>query len=356
MRAPLTHIQERLRPYDLSHLIGHEAEGADINSFNVGRALERIGKADYNGIYEGMALSALQQYDIPVNRVHSDTTTISFHGEYDVETMNFTETEKEEILQIEKGYNKDGRPGDKQAVVGQIVTEHGIPLTSMVLDGSASDVEWNKKSLDYLDTLRTKGFTHGIYVADCKLVTQELVERMNSESNPIPFVSRCPANFDEKLEKRMIGKAYATDAWEELGTFGAGKNASGYRSQSFTEIVFGSPMRLLVLESSSLAAKSEESLEKERLKLSPLIKTLEKKMFVCRADAEKEYARFMGLKELKLFTCTTEIQEEKKQKWPRGRRNANTRPTIIYTYQIRIKQVNREEDRDFGFNHSVDQI
>ena len=50
MRTPLTHINERLRPYDLCYLIGDEADYHDINSFNVGRALERIGEADYNGI------------------------------------------------------------------------------------------------------------------------------------------------------------------------------------------------------------------------------------------------------------------------------------------------------------------
>jgi len=344
MRTPLTHIQERLRPYDLSYLISHKADNHDINSFNVGRALERIGEADYNGIYEGIALSALQQYDIPVERLHSDTTTVSFYGEYDVENIELTEEEQKELLQIEKGYNKDGRPGCNQVVVGQIVTEHGIALTNRVLDGSTSDVEWNNKSLDYLESLRANGFTYGIYVADSKLVNRDLVERMNDETKRISFVSRCPASFEEKLESRMIEKAYTEEDWEGLGQVGSGKNASNYRGQSFIEPVCGSPMRLLVLESSALEAKAEESLEKERVKLDPLIKALEKKTFACRADAEKEYERFIGLKELKLFNCTVEIQENVLEKWPKGRRNADTHPTITQTYQIHIEQVVRKEE------------
>ena len=344
MRTPLTHIQERLRPYDLSYLIGYEAECHDINSFNVGRALERIGAADYNGIYEGMALTALQQYDIPVGRVHSDTTTVSFYGEYDVDSIELTEEEQNELLKIEKGYNKDGRPGCKQAVVGQIVTEQGIPLTNRTLDGSTSDVEWNKESLDYLELMSTNGFTHGIYVADSKLIDRELVERMNNESNRVSFVSRCPASFERKLENRMIEKAYTMESWEDLGQFGSSKNSSNYRGQSFIEQVCGTPMRLLVLESSALAMKSEDSLEKERAKLAPLIKALEKKTFVCRADAEKEYDRFVRLKEMKLFKCTAEIQESRKEKWPRGRRNATTQPTIILSYQIHIEQVEQDEE------------
>jgi transposase len=129
-----------------------------------------------------------------------------------------------------------------------------------------------------------------------------------------------------------------------LGQLGSGKNASNYRGQSFIEQVCGSPMRLLVLESSALAAKSEDSLEKEQAKLTPMIKTLEKKIFACRADAEKEYDRFIGLKEMKLFNCTAKIQENSSEKWPKGRRNAAARPTITKTYQIRAEQVQREEE------------
>jgi len=344
MRTPLTHIQERLRPYDLSYLIGYEAEGHDINSFNTGRALERIGEADYNGIYEGLALSALQEYEIEVANTHGDTTTVSFYGEYDIENAALTEEEQKEVLKIEKGYNKDGRPGCRQAVIGQIVTDTGIPLTSRALDGSTNDVEWNKESLDYLESLSSQGFSHGIFVADSKLVSQELIKRMNNEENKVLFVSRCPSSFEEKLESRMIEKAYKQREWEELGQFGIGKRAGHYRGQSFNESVCGSPMRLLVLESSTLAAKSEKSLEKKQKNLTPLIKKIEKKTFVCKADAEKEYDRFMSQKEMNLFNCGVEIQENREEKWPPGRRNASTRPVVNVNYQIKIKQIWRNEE------------
>ncbi|MCL1809459.1 MAG: IS1634 family transposase [Clostridiales bacterium] len=344
MRTPLTHIQERLRPYDLAHLTGYEVERHDVNSFNVGRALERIGEADYNRIYEGAALAALHQYSVPVGRLHSDTTTVSFYGEYDAENIDLTEEERKELLQIEKGYNKDGRPGCKQMVVGQIVTGQGIPLANRALDGSTSDIEWNKQSLDYLESLRANGFAHGAYVADSKLVTRELIERMNGGPGRVSFVSRCPANFEDKLESRMIEKAYEEGAWEDLGQLGSGKKASSYRSQSFSGPVCGGPVRLLVLESSALMAKAELSLEKEAAKLGPIVKALEKKTFACREDAEKEYGRFEKLKELKLFSCTAKIQEETLKKWPRGRRNAATRPTVAQTYRVKAEKVGRDEE------------
>ena len=151
VRIPLVHLIERLQPLDLSYLIGTEAEYNSINSFNVGRALEKTGESDSEGIFETLALSAFQQYNIPITRVHSDTSTISFHGEYDISGLKLTDAEKEELLIIEKGYNKDGRAGDHQMVLGQIVTEHGIPVANRPLNGSTSDIEWNKEALTYWD-------------------------------------------------------------------------------------------------------------------------------------------------------------------------------------------------------------
>ena len=219
IRAPLTHLQDRFQEIDLGYLIGENAEVKEVNSWNVGRALERIGEADCEGIYETLALSAIQLNEIPVMRLHGDTTTVSFYGEYEEGTIELTEEEKEEVLRIERGYNKDGRPECKQAVVGQIVNEVGIPVVSRTFNGATSDVEWNKEAVQYLEEIASKGFTQGIFIADSKLITNELVVRMNNQDNPIQYVSRCPASFENRLEHRMIEKAYETDKWEELGNY-----------------------------------------------------------------------------------------------------------------------------------------
>ena len=281
IRIPLTHIQDRLYNVDLTYLLDENADTQSVNSFNVGRALERLGETDYNGLYERLALTALQKYNIPVTNLNSNTTTVSFYGEYDISKMNLTEEEQDEIIKIEKGYNKDGRPASKQAVVGQVTTEHGIPLISRTLDGATSDVDWNREALTYLERLRKEGFNHGIYVADSKLVTEELVCRMTRKETKVSFVSRCPANFSNKLEERMINRAYRNGKWEDLGTIGAGKNASQYRSSSSIEYHNGSMIRLIVLESSSLKAPAEQSLVEKRSKLTPIIKEIEKKDFAC---------------------------------------------------------------------------
>jgi len=203
-----------------------------------------------------MALSAIKQAGIPTERLHADTTTISFYGEYDMEKLDLTDEEKEELLQIERGYNKDGRPECKQAVVGQIVNEAGIPVFQKIQDGSTLDVVWNARAINYLKEIQEKGFQHGVFVADSKLVTHDLVTSMNDTKSRIPFVSRCPSNFEGKLEERCILRAYREHSWKDMGKFHDGKEAAFYRGCCFREEVCGTLMRLLVLESSLLKKKA----------------------------------------------------------------------------------------------------
>jgi transposase len=328
-------------------MIGEGAELKNVNSSNVGRALERLGETDSDSIYEQLALSAVKLNGIPVTRLHGDTTTISFYGEYD--EMDLSEAGKEELLQIEKGYNKDGRRGDKQVVVGQIVNELGVPLVSRSLNGATSDVEWNKEAIKYLETVVSQGFSQGIFVADSKLATGELIGRLCGSENPIWFVTRCPANFESRLERRMIEQAYESDRWEALGSYHEGKNASVYEGVSFIEEVCGAPMRMLVLRSSTLENKVRASLEKKGLELEEVLGVLGKKEFVCQADAEKEIGRTKSLKQLRLFDCTFETEKEVTEHWPRGRRSETTLPKTVERYRVIVtgKSLAEQASRQF---------
>lgn len=277
-------------------------------------------------MYQVMALSAIKQAGIPTHRLHADTTTVSFYGEYDTGKMDLTAEEKAELLQIERGYNKDGRPECRQVVVGQIVNEAGIPILQKVQNGSTPDVTWNARAIEYLRQVQEKGFRYGVFVADSKLVTHALVISMNDPERRIPFVSRCPSNFEGKLEERCILKAYRESRWEDMGQFHSGEKAASYRACCFKEEVCGSPMRLLVPESTSLKEKAAASLEKRRQELEAEIKKAEKKVFLCEADAEEETRRFGKLPCSGLFRCRFRIEKETKEKWPRGKEGRGRAP------------------------------
>lgn len=124
---------------------------------------------------------------------------------------------------IKRGYNRDGRPECRQVVVGQIVNEAGVPILQKVQDGSTPDVTWNARAIEYLRQVQEKGFRYGVFVADSKLVIHEPVISMKDPERRLPFVSRCPSNFEGKLEERCIRKACRESRWEDMGQFHNGE-------------------------------------------------------------------------------------------------------------------------------------
>ena len=349
IRIPLNHLEDRLDGIDAEYFLDSLDKSTFVNESNVGEALDRIGEVDYDGLYEKVALSAVRQYDMPVTRMHNDTTTISFYGEYDIEKMKLTDEEKKSLLRIERGYNKDGRPECKQSVVGQIVNEYGVPIVSKTLDGATSDVDWNREAIQYASRLAGEGFIDGIFVADCKLVTEKHIIKMNNPEKPLKFVSLCPANFNDSLERRIVTKAYEHGEWDTIGSISGVKGSTQYRGMSFIEDVFGTPMRLLVFESDSLRDKAAQAVSKKEAKLGTIVKEWEKSYWMCQADAEEACERFLALKELALFDCDVRIEKLVKEKWPKGRRGPNTKPTLKETYHLHIGNVTRSEIacRDF---------
>jgi len=334
IRAPLSHLKERLSEIDIGVFLEGANQHGEINEYNVGEALERIGKASPDAIFEKVAFNAVREYDVPMERQHSDTTTISFYGEYDLERLKLDAEEKKAVLKIEQGYNKDGRPGCNQVIVGNITNELGIPIATQTMDGSTSDIEWNKESLDYISRLGKEGY-EGVYVADCKTVTNELVSRMNNPETKINFVSRCPANFENKLESKVIEQAYSNDKWENIGSISDASGATKYKGTSIIKDVCGAPTRLLVLESDTLSLQAEKSLEKQRQAAEEAVKKLESEEWHCQKDAKKALIRFKKTKSLQLFEYEFEIEEKIIEKWPRGRRGADTKPTLVTSYHLK---------------------
>ena len=345
MRIPLTRIKERFENIDTPYFLTPQDKTGDLNEFNVGKALDRIAEKDYQQIYQTIALNAIQKYQIPLTRLHSDTTTLSFYGEYDLQNSLLTEEEIKSLFKIEKGYNKDGRPQCKQVVVGQITNQIGIPIINKIQSGATSDIDWNRQALNYLEQIRAKGFKVGLYVADSKLMTQEHVTKMNTTKDRINFVSRCPANFADKLENQMISRAFEEGNWVEYGSFSEAKkkDVCTYRGVGFTQMVYGAPLRLVVLESSSLVAGVVRLYEKQQKELEPLIKKLTQPVYSCFKDAEAASKRFLALKQTRLFLFDIDIVKQEQGVWPKGRRGLKTQPKIKITYQIVLKNIRCNE-------------
>jgi transposase len=338
IRIPLTHLEERLSGIDVGYFLEGANQDGNVNEYNVGEALERIGKEDSDGMFEKIALGAVQEYNLPMNRQHGDTSTLSFYGSYDEDTMKLDEEEKEELLKLERGYNKDGRRGCIQLVIGNVTNELGIPVSIRTMDGSTSDVDWNKEGIEFMGRLSKEGY-NGIYVADCKVVTNERVSEMNAPESRVNFVSLCPANFEEKLASQAKEQAYSKDDWEDIGAVSGTKDATKYKGTSIIENVCGAPTRLLVLESDTLALRAEKSFDKKQQEVNIGVKKIESGTWYCNEDAKKALTEFEKLKSLQLFEYEASIEKQTTEKWPRGRRGPETKPKYIESYQIKIKNL-----------------
>jgi len=201
IRSPLYKIQKSFIGIDTEALFGKGVMPEHLNDDAIGRTLDRINDAKLEGLFSSLCLSLYTKYSIAFNRIHSDTTTLSFYGQYeqdeDIE-MN------EENLSIVKGYNKDHRPHCKQVVVGKIVNEHGIAVASSTMDGNTSDVEWNEKAIKLVKETFGGRLNEVTYIADSKLITMPNFKLLMEPKNRIRFISRCPANFYNKIEKKLI--------------------------------------------------------------------------------------------------------------------------------------------------------
>jgi transposase len=205
VRAPLSGINIRFEDIDAQIIFGKGVLLEHLNDDAIGRALDRISEKNLETMFSTLCLTAYVIYRIAFKRLHSDTTTISFYDEYEPGEIDKSE---EEILSIGRGYNKDHRPEYKQIVVGKIVSEHGVPMVSLPMDGNTADVDWNKKAMELAANIFEKELEQGIYIANSKLINMEMFKTLKNPKKKIKFISRCPANFYNKPEDKTIEKAY----------------------------------------------------------------------------------------------------------------------------------------------------
>lgn len=339
IRAPLSLIKDRFRGIDTEFFFGEGISNEDLNDYAIGRTLDKIAEANPERLFSTICLSTYAIFNIAFKRLHSDTTTLSFYGEYDLEDPEISEEEAEEVLQIVRGYNKDHKPECKQVVVGKIVNEHGMPLVSLSMDGNTSDVEWNQKALELVGELYADKLSEGIYVADSKLMTMDLFRTLMNPKHPIRFVSRCPANFAGKLEEKIIEEAYADgEAWVELGTLGSGKKACSYKGKAYTKPVDNRDVQLIVVCSSAGEARFQSKKEKVRQALDQDIADTNKKVFVCEADAQEEWKRFCKSHKKSLYLYDVLFVETTQEKRPRGNPGKNPKePQIISQWSLQIQ-------------------
>ena len=195
---PLYKVSEWATDY-LDGIAEKPQEAAKYNDDCLGRNLDRLYKCDRNALMLDLAANAIKAHQLEINKIHNDSTTITFKGRY--------ENQAPEAAQLRRGHNKDFRPNCPQLVFGLNITEDGhVPLNFNLFDGNQADDNTHIPNWEQLRQML--GQTDFIYVADCKLCNQNNLDHIHQ--NQGYFITVVPKNrsmlkpFEQQLENGEV--------------------------------------------------------------------------------------------------------------------------------------------------------
>ena len=159
----LYEMEDWLKPLDAEKLGLCPEEAKLIQDDRIGRALAKFYNSRHKDVFFRLALRAIKIFDLDCSQIHHDTTTVTFCGKYG----GWSATEL-----LTHGHNKDHRPDLKQLVLGLNVTADGaVPISHRIYSGNQTDDRLHPANHKALQKLLER--TDFIYVADCKLATEE---------------------------------------------------------------------------------------------------------------------------------------------------------------------------------------
>jgi transposase len=190
---PLYEMQDWLKPLDAEKVGLRPKETKYIQDDRIGRGLARFYHSRHKDVFFRLALRAIKIFELDCSRIHQDTTTVTFAGKYPGWSVR-------ELLT--HGINKDHRPDLKQLVLGLSVTGDGaVPISHQIYDGNQTDDRLHPANHKALQKLLER--VDFIYVADCKLATEENLRKISAWNGR--FVSVMPRTWkaDEQFRKRV---------------------------------------------------------------------------------------------------------------------------------------------------------
>ena len=142
-----------------------------LNDDRVGRCLDRLFDADIPSLTLAVVAHAVREFAVDLDELHNDSTTVTFHGDYEAADQQRTLRGKLRLA-VTHGHNKDHRPDLKQLLYILTISRDGaVPVHFRVANGNATD---DRSHIETWKTLcELTGRRDFLYVADCKLATAE---------------------------------------------------------------------------------------------------------------------------------------------------------------------------------------
>jgi transposase len=179
----LSHQFFQKKPLDL--LLGPDITTSDLNDDALGRSLDELHKAGPELVYCLVAASAIKNYNIKIEKLHGDTTSISVQGEYN--------GNKNEGL-IRFGYSKDRRKDLKQFILSSFATsDGGIPIFGSAVAGNTSDAKHFREVFQKLKENMIIDLDGVIIICDAAAYSKETIGLLQTR----PWIFRVPDTIND---------------------------------------------------------------------------------------------------------------------------------------------------------------
>jgi transposase len=198
-REPVYRQQETVQGF-ASGLFGiTESEFTHLSDDRIGRALDHLFNADRAALITEVVLASVRGFDLQLQQLHNDSTSISFCGQYRNSASTSLGTGKRTAAAITYGFSKDHRPDLKQLLfILSVEGESGVPVSFRCADGNTSD------SVTHIDTWNAlrevAGRADFLYVADSKLCSRDNLKTIHTAGGR--FVTVLPRSRLEDGEFR----------------------------------------------------------------------------------------------------------------------------------------------------------
>jgi transposase len=208
-REPLYGVGEWAARYAPDVLGFDDAQLPSLNDDRIGRCLDRLFASDIPSLTLAVVAHVVREFDVKLDELHNDSTTITFHGAYaDAAKEEPRGKLKERTrLAITWGHNKDHRPDLKQLLyILTVAKDGGVPVYFQAASGNVVDDQTHCTTWDLLRQLTAR--TDFLYVADCKLATAENMAYIHQRGGRfitvLPRTRKEDGDFRELLGKGQV--------------------------------------------------------------------------------------------------------------------------------------------------------
>lgn len=277
-RHPLYGVPQWARRFEPQRLELTPEQVALINDDRLGRLLDKLFLVDRRSLMTRLIVHMVREFGIEMARIHNDSTSITFSGEYDEQPAAGGVRPPPRIVH---GHNKDHRPDLKQLLwTLSISADGGVPVHYNVDDGNMSDDLTHRRTWDILREIT--GTPRFIYTADCKLCSRanmaHIAEHGGWFITVLPRSRREEGDFKRSLAQHPV-------SWKPIGERPPQRRkrdpAEAYEAYEAPELSSSEGYRIIWFRSSEKWARDEstrqQAIDRARFELQRLNERTDKR-------------------------------------------------------------------------------